>query len=463
MADKSIQKQIQHLYWRAGCGMSLQYLAAKNLSVKKEVEKIFSDSKSFTPLAVINEPLVTPGEFKMMGKEEKKEIRKEGRQRTVELTYQWLLNMAEEKEMLREKMTFFWLNHFSCKIAEPFLAQSFLNTVRKHALGNFNELLFAVSKHPAMLSYLNAKQNRRQHPNENFAREVMELFTLGRGNYTEEDVKEGARSFTGWTFNKAFEFKFSKEFHDPGSKTFMGKTGNYTGDDILKIILEKKECANFIALKIYKEFVNENADAGIVSKLADYLFTSGYNISGMMHIVLSAPWFYDKKNIGTKIKSPIELITGFMKTFYLRFPDTGKFLGYQRLLGQEIFIPPNVAGWPGGKNWIDNSSLMLRLGIPFVLFQKYQLRIKAKDSFDAAMKYMYADNPKNDMKTNWLPFLEHFRKFETGQLKKELMEFLFQTNSQHMDEGLISETYIERDKIKDYAIQMMSMPEYQMC
>lgn len=458
-----VQKQIKHLYWRAGCGMPLKYLEKKNLSVKDEVEKIFKESGKFTPLMMMEEPLKRNSAFKMMSEEEQRQVKKEARKNIVDLMYRWMLNMVEEKEMLREKMTLFWLNHFSCKIAEPFLAQSFLNTVREHALGNFRDLLFAVSKHPAMLGYLNAKQNRKQHPNENFAREVMELFTLGRGNYSEDDIREAARSFTGWTVNKTFLFSFSDEFHDPGVKTFFGKTGNYKGDDILNFILEKKECAHFICTKIYKEFVNDNFDINIVSKLADYFYLSEYNIKGLMKIIFSAPWFYAKKNIGTKIKSPLELITGLMKTFNVRFPDTGKFLGYQRLLGQELFNPPNVAGWPGSKGWIDNSSLLLRLSIPFFLFQKYKLRIKAKDSFDAALKYMYADNPENDMKTDWSPFIAYFQKTGQMALKKEMANFLLQTDTEKINLDIVGDTNFEQEIIKDYAVQILGLPEYQMC
>jgi uncharacterized protein (DUF1800 family) len=181
-----------------------------------------------------------------------------------------------------------------------------LHVIRQNALGSFRTLLHGVSKSAAMLKFLNAQQNRKDHPNENFAREVMELFTLGRGNYTENDIKEAARAFTGWSANLQGDFVFRRFQHDNGSKTVLGKTGNFTGEDVLDILLEKKGTAAYITQKIYRFFVNEAVDKEKADWLSARFYQSDYNIGQLMKDIFTSDWFYEAKNIGTRIKSPIE-------------------------------------------------------------------------------------------------------------------------------------------------------------
>jgi len=182
-------------------------------------------------------------------------------------------------------------------VNNPKFNRQLLNVIRKNALGNFKELLFEVSKSPAMLQFLNNQQNKKDHPNENFAREVMELFTMGRGNYTENDIKELARAFTGWGYDKEGNFTERPKQHDTGAKTFLGKTGNFTGDDVLNIILEQKATAKFITAKIYKFFVNENPDQNNINKLSEELYTSNYDLKKLMQNIFSSSWFYDQKKM----------------------------------------------------------------------------------------------------------------------------------------------------------------------
>ena len=181
--------------------------------------------------------------------------------------------MINSEAQLREKMSLFWHGHFACRVMNIYFQQQLLDIIRENALGNFGDLLHEVSKSPAMLSFLNNQQNKKQHPNENFAREVMELFTMGRGNYTEEDVKEGARAFTGWGFNLQGEFVYRPFQHDNGKKTFLGKTGNFDGDDIIDILLEQKQTAKFISQKIYKYFVNDTPDIEKIEWLAEQVLS----------------------------------------------------------------------------------------------------------------------------------------------------------------------------------------------
>src|SRR5262249_34193319 len=194
-----------------------------------------------------------------------------------------------------------------------FYQQGLLDVIRRNALGNFGDLLKEVSKSAAMLFFLNNQQNRKDHPNENFAREVMELFTMGRGNYTEQDIKEAARAFTGWGANAGGEFVFRKFQHDTGEKTVLGKSGNFDGDNIIDILIENKQTARFITRKIYRYFVNDEVNEAIVDKLANKFYQSNYDISELMKEIFSSDWFYDPKNIGSRIKSPVELIVGIRR------------------------------------------------------------------------------------------------------------------------------------------------------
>src|SRR5258708_21522973 len=186
-----------------------------------------------------------------------KDIFQDSRENLMKLNLAWLEKLRSTEDPLREKMVLFWHNHFSCRTLIPYLAQRQNNLQRKHALGNFADMLLEISKDPAMLQFLNNQQNRKNHPNENFAREVMELFTLGRGNYSETDIKEAARAFTGWGFNAKGEYQFREKQHDFDIKTFPGQTKHFTGDDIIPTILQDTQTAKFISQKIISSFVSQ--------------------------------------------------------------------------------------------------------------------------------------------------------------------------------------------------------------
>ena len=191
-----------------------------------------------------------------------------------------------------------------------------------------------------MLNFLNNQQNRKDHPNENFAREVMELFTLGRGNYTEHDIKEAARAFTGWGANLKGEFIFRRFQHDFGSKTVLGKTGNFDGDEVLDILLQQKQTAKFITQKIYKFFVNEQPDAEKIEWLAERFYKNDYDIAKLLEDIFTSDWFYDEKNIGAKIKSPVELLAGIQRMLPMKLENEEALMLLQRVLGKYYFIRP---------------------------------------------------------------------------------------------------------------------------
>jgi uncharacterized protein (DUF1800 family) len=474
-----------HLLWRAGFGPSVTDIPLLDKWNRTELFNQMLTSSSKTP-AYINaasnmlqglfKGIQEEGRMQELTKEQKQAIRKQSREDLKNLNLQWLNEMVHGEAQLREKMAFFWHGHFACREINIFYQQNLLDIIRKNALGNFGDLLREVSKSASMLSFLNNQQNRKQSPNENFAREVMELFTLGRGNYSEKDIKEAARAFTGWGFNLAGEFVFRKNFHDTGEKTVLGKTGNLEGDDILDILLESKQTARFITAKLYRFFVNEDVDEKKVNWLADRFYNNHYDIKKFLQDVFTSDWFYDDKNMGTKIKSPVELLVGVRRILPVRFEQEEVQLLYQRLLGQVLFYPPNVAGWPGGKNWIDSSSLMYRLRLPRVLHDDDNFNVKPKDDDDVMMgqeirnKEQKTQNKKVGAKAgvmvnvdiDWLSYIKQFNNDKKEVLPVKMASVLFLKGTINLD---LLDKYVEKDSRENYirsvTIAMMSMPEYQ--
>jgi len=324
-----------------------------------------------------------------------------------------------------------------------------------------------------MLNFLNNNQNRKDHPNENFAREVMELFTMGRGNYTEDDVKEAARAFTGWGANAKGEFVFRKFQHDDGSKTVLGKTGDFDGDEVLEILLEQKQTAKFISQKIYRFFVNDMIDQPKVDWLADRFYKSGYDIGRLMEDIFTSDWFCEGKNIGCKIKSPIELLVGIQRMLPMKLENEEALLLLQRLLGQILFYPPNVAGWPGGKTWIDSSTLMMRMRIPQLINERDEFNMNPKSDDDQMMgrndddakpKMGKAARPIN-VEIDWGNYVGYYNNVPRGDLVNDIAGNLLQTKKA-VSAGVINEYSDSGDResfIKTATIQIMSTPEYQLC
>jgi uncharacterized protein (DUF1800 family) len=416
---------------------------------------------------------------KAMNVEEKKVVRQKQRDSIKNLNLTWFETMVESDAQLREKMAFFWHGHFASRNLNIFYQQHLLDIIRQNALGNFRELLHQVSKSAAVLNFLNANQNRKGHPNENFAREVMELFTMGRGNYNETDIKEAARAFTGWGSTVQGEFVFRKFQHDNGRKTILSYTGNYTGEDVLDILLEQKQTAHFITKKIYRFFVNENIDTEKVVWLGDRFYKNDYNISGLLEDIFLSDWFYDAKNIGTKIKSPVELLVGIRRILPMDVENEEAFLLLQRLMGQMLFYPPNVAGWPGGKAWIDSSSLMLRMRLPQLLNDKDELNIKPKIDDDQMMGRTNDEQPNIakekrgyrkvgkpiEADINWEMYLKNFESTPREDLLSVMSNTLLQSKVVFKPEMIKSfaENSGRENFIKSATIQIMSTPEYQLC
>ncbi|MCD9617612.1 DUF1800 domain-containing protein [Chryseobacterium gleum] len=458
MADSLIKNK--HLLWRAGFGVGINQIDdLKNKNIKTIINELFKeDSFSEITYDTPDPDLAADYINSTAPAEMKKEMQRINREQNNELNLNFLNTIVNSKEQMREKMAFFWHGHFASRVINPKFNRQLLNTIRKNALGNFKDLLFEVSQSPAMLNFLNNQQNKKDHPNENFAREVMELFTMGRGNYTEHDVREGARAFTGWSYDKEGNFKERKNLHDEGSKTFLGKTCNFDGNDILNIILEQKATAQFITTKIYKFFVNEKPDQDIVNKLSTNFYNSGYDIKKLMTEIFSSTWFYDQKNIGNRIKSPIELMAGMMRILPMHIQNPENLIVYQKLLGQMLLYPPNVAGWPNGKSWIDSSTLMLRLQIPQIWsgLRPLEYSPRQDDDIDMGMKSRETALNKSFKNPN---ITIDWDRIEKVFADKNCEDYLLQ-NTQSLDMNSVKN--FSDKSIKMNVINLMSTPEYQL-
>ncbi|MGB2703161.1 MAG: DUF1800 domain-containing protein, partial [Chitinophagaceae bacterium] len=345
------QTKNQHLMWRAGFGPAVEQLADLSKYTPKQIYKALVKASDKKPeyvnvaddylqgLYMGIEEVGRQQQRKELTADERKMVQQKNREGIRNLNIFWLYEMVNSSTQLREKMAFFWHGHFACRNLNVFFQQGLLDVIRRNALGNFGTLLKEVSKNAAMLNFLNNQQNRKDRPNENFAREVMELFTLGRGNYTEHDVKEAARAFTGWSATIKGDYIFRKNQHDFGSKTVLGKTGNFDGEEVLDILLQQKETAKFVTKKLYKFLVNEEVDDAKAEWLADRFYKNEYDISKLLEDIFTSDWFYEEKNIGVKIKSPVELLAGIQRMLPMKFEREEALLLIQRSLGQLLFYP----------------------------------------------------------------------------------------------------------------------------
>lgn len=454
-------QEIIHLHYRTGFGIShREAVELEGESRVMIVNKIFEASSTMTPLTIdIIELLSKVENLTVKDRKKLRALFKESAKKVHELNIAWIHKLGTSKEVLREKMTLFWANHFVCHDKNILHIQKYNNTLRKHALGNFKDFVIAISKEASMIKYLNTKQNRKRKPNENFARELMELFTLGRDQYSEKDIKEAARAFTGWNHDIKGDFRFRRFQHDYEEKTFFGETGNFDGEDIIEIILKQKQCAQYICEKIYKYFVNDQIDASHVTEMTK-VFYKDYNIENLMRFVFSSDWFYDQKNIGTKIKSPIEFLIGIHRVVPMQFEKRRELVYLQKLLGQHLLFPPNVAGWKGGRNWINPNSMMLRLRLPSILLAKGEIALDEKGEFEDDFKrFNRKGNYQRKLKIipDWETFLSREKTTTAKQLQQILLTSpLNRGTKQYLDK-------LEEQDLAAFCIQLMSLPEYQLC
>jgi uncharacterized protein (DUF1800 family) len=282
---------------------------------------------------------------------------------TRRLGHWWADRMVATRRPLEEKMALFWHGHFATgeeKIRDYRKMVQQLALFHRRATGNFGDLLIDVARDPAMLVYLDAAQNVKGAPNENFAREVMELFTMGVGNYSERDIREAARAFTGW-INDDLSFKVDAAKHDDGPKTFLGRTGNFDGTDILQIILEQTVTADFIAGKLHRFFVREDLSTPLQQKLGAVLRDNNYEIAPLLRTIFLSRDFYSPASVATRIKGPVELIVStYRKLGVKNLPGIPDLNTVCREFGQVLLNPPTVAGWAHGRAWITPGLLLAR-------------------------------------------------------------------------------------------------------
>jgi uncharacterized protein (DUF1800 family) len=300
--------------------------------------------------------------------EEKRQLQHEmqqlQRERIMELRDWWLRRMAFGPRPLQEKMALFWHGHFATsveKVRDVYFMWRQNDLFRRLATGNWMLLLLEMGKDPAMLIWLDQAQSRREHPNENFARELMELFTLGEGHYTEHDIAEAARALTGWSLDRANQcYTYRPAWHDPGNKKIFGQTGNFDGDDFISLIVSQPQAANFITAKLWNYFAGEPPSPDLNAALAAQFSDGGGEFKPLLHVLFRSQEFYAPDLVRNQVKSPVQWLVGTVRILECPLPPPLISWGMTRQLGQELFAPPNVKGWDGGVAWITTNTLLTR-------------------------------------------------------------------------------------------------------
>ncbi|MGN6368082.1 MAG: DUF1800 domain-containing protein [Phycisphaerae bacterium] len=400
------------------------------------------------------------------------------RSKLQEMKLWWLDRMIRTKRPLEEKMTLFWHGLFvssAVTVRNAYLLYKQNALFREHAVGNYRQLTHEVSKDPAMLVYLNNNQNVKEHPNENYARELMELFTLGIGNYTEKDIKESARAFSGWT-NVGDQVMFRRFQHDNGIKTFLGRSGNFDGDDIVDIIFQQPACSKYIATRLLKFFASDDPDPAIVDALAGVVRQHSFDMKPVLRTLFASQWFYSNDVIARQIKSPVQLVVGSLRALNVGLMQPKQVDGALKTMGQELFTAPTVKGWDGGRAWINTSTLFARYNLPAYLGTG-KLPATGKRPGDAEMRSQYADfesgwNPQEDLAeadavtTDAVVDL-YIRKLVgpdmiDSQKRDDLIQFVNATGDarSHPHDPISPES---EHRLRSLVHLIMSMAEYQLC
>ncbi len=283
----------------------------------------------------------------------------------VNLRVWWLYAMTEGGHPLREKLAMFWHNHFAtsyAKVRSTKLMYEQNVTIRKHALGKFRPFLLDMSRDPAMLVWLDSNRNVKGAPNENYAREVMELFSLGVGNYTEKDIQEAARSLTGWHHDaEVKKFEFNRELHDTGEKTIFSKTGKWTGTDVVKLCCDQDACTKFLVSKLYAFLVSETPPPkAVLAPLAEQFRKSDYDIADLAKTMLGSKLFFSEHAYRKRVKWPVECVLGAVRSAVAERVPLNDLIDPLAKMGQSLFSPPNVKGWRTGTDWLNSATLLAR-------------------------------------------------------------------------------------------------------
>jgi len=396
---------------------------------------------------------------------QRQQRQRQDRQQIADMQRWWLERMIETPRPLEEKMTLFWHGHFATSYRtiensyHMYLQNQFLRT---NALGSFADLLAGIIRDPAMLAYLDNNDSRVGKPNENLARELMELFSLGVGNYDEQDIKEGARALTGYSFNDD-TFAFNHNNHDKGNKNILGQRGNMDGDDFIGAILAKPACAQFIASKLYAYFVQHSGAVSdsdtlavrrVVQTIATKLRSTNYELKPVLRKLFLSRHFYHSRIIGNHIKAPAELIVGAVRSLNTPVRDMGVLLQAMDLMGQNILFPPSVKGWDGGRSWINTSTIFVRQNtLNFLLTGRLPVGSggNAKDDrYDPAELLAAGETRTPAAAADALILLT------LGRPHPEASRVLSGFASEHDNKA-------DRDVLTGMLLLIAAMPEYQLC
>ncbi len=336
----------------------------------------------------------------------------------------WLYRMMHTPDQLAEKMILFWHGHFAtsaAKVEDAALMYDQHEVLRRNGLGDFGQMTLQIAQDPAMLIYLDSATNRKAHPNENFARELMELFCMGEGRYSEQDIRELARCFTGWEIKRK-RFRFNRYQHDFGSKSILDQTGEFSGEDGVRVVLEQKSTPRFIAAKLVRFFVMDEPwpDPVLIEPLAEQFERDGLRLKPLVERILGSRLFFSEHALGRKIKSPVEVAMGLLRALQAT-TDTTALERRLVALGQGLFYPPNVKGWDGGRTWINSSTLLGRTNLVRSVvsddatrydggslsdfFEKHGIG-SAEETVDWLIKMLMAVPPPEDVRRRLVPVAE---------------------------------------------------------
>jgi len=393
-------EEARHLLSRSGfAGKPGEIAALAGLSRSQAVAQLLDQA---SPEAVTPPPAWSaawvPTRVADISQEERLALREKLREQALDLKAWWFREMLDSPTPLSEVMTLFWHGHFTSgltKVKAPALLYRQNVLLRRHALGNFGALLHAIARDPAMLLYLDNARSRKPAPNENFARELLELFTLGEGRYTEADMKETARAFTGWSVDRdSGAFRFRARQHDGGEKRILGRRARFDGDQVIDLLLEQPETARLVVGKLWRHFVSERLDPAEIERLAGIFRNSGYELKPLLAALFESQAFWDPDNRGRLIKSPVDFVVGTLRLFDLPVRKDRDLVWISRRLGQDLFEPPNVKGWPGGAAWITGATLLDR--------QALMARVTGQQSKDMAMATGAAGSRRSALFDRWV-------------------------------------------------------------
>ena len=346
---------------------SIDAIAPPAWADPKEAAKIFNEYREVIQEAREKSRGLPPEQAAQVRRQATKAAQRKRNEMGLEAQGWWFHKILVTEAPLREKMTLFWHDHFATsfqKVKQPGLLIAQNQLFRKNALGNFRELTKAVAVDPAMMTYLDSQNSKKGAPNENFAREVMELFTLGEGNYTEDDIKEAARAFTGYSISRRdVTATFRENQWDDGKKKIFGQTGAFKSEDVIELIFQQKAAASYVPSKLWEYFVAEDPPKSAVDALAASFKAADFNVAPLLREIFLSKEFYSERVMRNQIKPPVQFLVQMLKQLEISEPPVGFPLQGQRELGQQLFSPPNVAGWDWGKAWINTNTLLTRYNL----------------------------------------------------------------------------------------------------